>query len=249
MKNRHNFAPSKKTSFYVRGGKIFTYAPTDGSVINAEVKGKFLVDKRCQRGVNTTLGYGEKNWHGGWDHTNGWEGKLKYDEGYKYPLIKVGNHIWTREVYSGSLATGDKHERFGTHIVDGNFFYTGPSAYHTKFPSGWHVASDSDYKNLKEVLTRETGSEGLGGCIKKGGTSGFDAEWNGYYTYKTEEFHCIYPVGESRFYYHDYKQYDKDNHRVTFRTKEGHYVEMTDQEMNIKNEDGKWAMNVRLVMD
>ena len=65
---------------------------------------------------------------------------LKYDSNYKYPLVKIGKHVWTRENYNGNVPHGeDKHEDYGSKIDKGQAYFTFKSIAKASFPTGWHA--------------------------------------------------------------------------------------------------------------
>jgi len=179
-----------------------------------------------------------------------WVGKLKYIENYQYPLVKIGNHIWTRENFSGNIPHGkDADHRYGINVVKGNAYYSLMAINNMKTPTGYHVAKSNDYENLKKIVTFNVGSEGIGGVMQKGGNSGFDMEWNGWYIY---HFYHLDNYVLDEYYFWDYKlQAGNGAHHMTYLTGDGCTCGVKDDVMGVsKKLNGEtYAMQIRLVMD
>ncbi len=234
---------------YVRGGHIFNYEPADGRVVNAEIKGMYLKTAKCKSDVTTIVGLMKQSGSHAYEVDESWIQKVKYDENYQYPLVKIGNHIWLRENFAGHAPCGyNKANRYGVKIENGNMYYTNPSVHDMEVPIGWHVAKSSDFANLKEVVCHELGAEGEGAVLHKDGTSGFNMEWQGWYSLKHEEVHLGFKFEKYQVWY-CYDHQCANEHHMEYLTADDDHVSIGDHEITICKGKGNWAMPIRLVMN
>ena len=247
---------NQENEFYMRGGSIFTKQPVGCDIVNTEIKPRYLENRKVRSGFETQLGAGYKRWEGYdfckhdwvWHYDESWIEKLKFDD-YNYPLIKIGNHIWTRENYTGNLAYGPNYlERYGTVISNGCIYFPPRVVKIVPLPTGWHAAKVEDFDNMKEVLSSD-GYEKYGERLQKGGASGFDMEWTGWcsWLHREHEFADLYE-GE---YYYDISYSCKDEHHMNFMTPTGYNYYIKDTEMGRGRDHSKYdiGMQIRLVLN
>ena len=186
-----NYADTKgrQDTLYLRGDKFFTSWQSTldkGDIIGTTIKGKFLNDWKAKSNVNVTFGGATWDVWTGFKYENPDLTGLSFDR-YQYPLVKIGNRIWTRENYNANVPHGtDWRDRYGSKIASGNAYFTPASIAKAGFPVGWHAAKSSDYKHMKNVISLELPDNTYGACMQKGGASGFEMEWNGWWTYEPE---------------------------------------------------------------
>ena len=252
----------RENTLYLRGSKFFTAAQSTFSLNNADItdctiKGKFMVAQRCKDNVSCTLGLTHVNLNtliintDNYKIDESWIGKLKYDNNYHYPLVKIGNHIWTRDNFSGNIPHGKnwKH-RNGVKVVNGMVYYTLESINNLKTPNGWHVAKMTDFENLKSAVTAKMGSKSISEMMARGGVTGFQLRWFGWYTFKGVNYH--YMIGDDfEQYYYNYELQCWGEHHMEYYTKEGGHVTVTDDNIKVRKEkeENDWAMQIRLVLD
>ena len=129
--------------------------------------------------------------------------------------------------------------------------------YLTRKPvGGWHVATTKEFENLKANVTYEMGGKTVGELMQKGGNTGFDMPWNGYYTYN----HCtrsgIYwdeVEWRTAHFYYDYSA-KGGNSQMEYLTGDlAHFSikaqTMSSGKLNSDPDKGREAMQIRLVMD
>ena len=252
----------RENTLYLRGSKFFTAAQSTFSLNNADItdctiKGKFMVAQRCKDDVSCTLGLTHVNFNYLFSDTEkykideSWVGKLKYDDNYHYPLVKIGNHIWTRENFSGNIPHGKnwKH-RNGVKVVNGMVYYTLESINNLKTPNGWHVAKMTDFENLKSAVTVKRSSKSISEMMVRGGISGFQMRWFGWYTFKAINYHYMIEDDFEQYYY-NYESQCWGKHHMEYYTKEGGHATFTDDNIKIskEKEENDWGMQIRLVMD
>lgn len=112
--------------------------------------------------------------YGGYDSNGTW------NESHQYPLVKVFNHVWTRENFSN-----DKNDPKGLVLNKGKgdiyYNYQTMNNHDQYEPSGWRFPTYSDVKQLKDELeARQVQQPALKMAV--GGIIGFDAPWKGWYT-------------------------------------------------------------------
>ena len=257
-----------ETEVYVRGGQIFTYKPMSYKrILEAKIQGKYLEGgAKAKADCSVTFGItGDgKEWNSelfnvSHVYKNPWLEGLKYDESYKYPLVKYGTSIWTRENYNGNVPHGgDKTERYGTKIEKGEVFFTFKSLAKANFPDGWHAGKAADYQELKSVILSDNQTSQVGERMKENGAAGFNLKYTGWYTY-TERFDDN--IFFSQHWYYNYKQCGKGVQAEYLLPGRGH-VRLTSKKFDIcPNEkpnreldsngtnNYEFAMQIRLVMD
>ena len=157
--------------------------------------------------------------------------------------MKIGNRIWTRENYNANVPHGtDWRDRYGSKIASGNAYFTPTSIAKAGFPVGWHAARSSDYKHMKYVISLELLDNTYGACMQKGGASGFEMEWNGWWTYEPE-------TAGQYHYYINYEGHAFNVQHMEYMTPDGYHIRIQDKVFDIIKETSNWAMQIRLVMD
>ena len=100
----------QNTEVFVRGDQVFTTAPLGSRIISLDIKPRYLTFKKCKSDVSIVLG--EKG-IGAYYKDDNAPLKLKFDDNYNYPLVKIGKHIWMREEFSGYIPVGtDRYDRY-----------------------------------------------------------------------------------------------------------------------------------------
>jgi uncharacterized protein (TIGR02145 family) len=235
-----------ETEIYVRGGQIFTFKPfSNADIREAEIKGKYLKGDKAQQSVTMSFGgvykAEGKMGVGIWCWEDAWLTKLRY-EGHEYPLVKIGNHIWTRENFGGNIPHGkDEEHRNGTHIESGKVYYTNTAVENASFPTGWHAGKSSEYQDLKATILSDNMITETGNRMQLKGASGFNMEWDGWYTYDLDDSFNTYM----------YKNYSRKGgcSQVEFITPDKHHIRIRDDRFDIVKETYTFAMPIRLVMD
>ena len=257
-----------ETEIYVRGGQIITYKPISCKRLReAEVKGMYLEGgEKAKSDCSVTFGItGDgREWNSelfNYSHVykNPWLEGLKYDKNYKYPLVKFGTSIWTRENYNGNAPHGGKkEERFGTKIEKGEVFFTYKSLANATFPDGWHAGKTAEYQELKSVILSDGQTSQVGERMKEKGASGFNLKYTGWYTY-TECFDDNFIF--SQHWYYNYKRCGNGTQAEYLLPGKGHIrirsnkFDICANEKPNKELDStgtnkeEFAMQIRLVMD
>ena len=232
-----------ETKVYVRGGKVFNCKPLTGDIVKTTLKGRFLTAQKCDESVSIQFGGAKVYTTPGFDYLNPWLSGLKYNDNYQYPLVKVGNRIWTRENYNGNAPHGsNEKQRYGTNIVKGQIFFTNASVEKASFPKGWRAGKSGDYQTLKNVVTYQYDIEkGIGGTLKD--VSGFDVKYNGWYTYET----ATTRISDETYYWN--YQLKGNGTACEFITPDKHHIRINKNEMSIVKETYTFAMPVRLCQD
>ena len=232
-----------ETKVYVRGGKVFNCKPLTGDIVKTTLKGRFLTAQKCDESVSIQFGGAKVYTTPGFDYLNPWLSGLKYNDNYQYPLVKVGNRIWTRENYNGNAPHGsNEKQRYGTNIVKGQIFFTNASVEKASFPKGWRAGKSSDYQTLKNVVSYEYDIEkGIGGTLKD--VSGFDLKYNGWYFYETSTTRI-----SKQTYYWNYELKGSGT-ACEFITPDQHHIRIKKNEMSIVKETYTFAMPVRLCQE
>lgn len=183
-----------------------------------------------------------------WDES--WVGKEKYDASYKYPLVKIGNRVWMRENNYGQIPHGaDKQHRNGIRIDSGIIYFTSEGMQKASIPAGWHVARSTDFNEVKAVTANDGEKFLFGERMQKGGASGFNLEWNGWYIYSHKHFSTNFGHVDWDMFY-NYRLQNKGSHHTTFLTGDGYTYDIKDDSMSESKLNGEtYAMNIRLVMD
>ena len=246
---------SMETDLYLRGSQIFTYKPSNGRIIEAKIKGKYLKGEKATSDCNVTFGIATADrWHWNSDRMNlsrlyqnpDLKG-LKYDKSYQYPLVKFGTHIWTRENYNGNVPHGaSKDERYGSRIENGEAFFTFKSIAKASFPTGWHAGKAEDYNELRAVLVSDGVKTEFGSRMQEEGASGFELKWTGWYVF---EHHLSDTFYDSHFYY-NYEHKCNGTAAEYLLPGKGH-IRIRDDKFEVcaNEKQDYWAMQVRLVMD
>ena len=226
-----------ETKLYVRGGKVFSYKLMTGSSIKTQIKEQYLIGPRAPESL--TMQFGGINCDG--DYYSPCLEGLSYIEDYKYPLVKVGGRIWTREDYNGNAPHGPRRgERYGTYIRKGEIFFTNASVENASFPKGWHAGKSTDYKNLEKTVSYDYDIEvGIGGTLEK--ISGFNIKYKGWYEYDKKV-----KGGESQYY--NYTHHGGGT-VCFFVTPDKHRVWIKKDELIIVKKEETVALAIRLCKD
>lgn len=248
----------QNTEVFVRGDQVFTTAPLGSRIISLDIKPRYLTFKKCKSDVSIVLG--EKG-IGAYYKDDNAPLKLKFDDNYNYPLVKIGKHIWMREEFSGYIPVGtDRYDRYGSRVDNGKAFYTRYATFLTdsrKPVGGWHVATTADFENLKANVIYDMGGQTVGELMQKGGNTGFDMPWNGWYTY---DHSCASGIawdgGPEWRTAHFYKNYSAQggNSQMEYLTGDlAHFSikaqTMSSGKLNSDPDKDREAMQIRLVMD
>lgn len=201
--------------------------------------------QKAKSNVNVTFGGGSHSFWSGLTYDNADLKGLSYEK-YQYPLVKMGNRIWTRQNYDGNVPHGtDWKNRYGSKIADGRAYFTPTSIGEATFSVGWHAARSIDYRHLKNVISQELLNKTYGACMQNGGVSGFEMEWNGWWTFELAKVKNTY----NYYYYLNYEQHAFNAHQMEYMTPDGYHIRIKDDAFDIVKETSDWAMQIRLVMD
>ena len=184
------------------------------------------------------------------DHSNE---KIKIESEYfidnrdskKYKIVKIGKQTWFAENLSFEIDNSWCYKKKSEYCEEYGKLYTYGSALKS-CPIGWHLPSDNEWKELEIELGMidaldEIGwrgnSPGQGRLLKKGGSSGFNAEFGGY-----REDNTFWHVNKAAYFWTSSK-YKRSKHYIWFR--------MLNERASIKRESKlKTAgLSVRCVKD
>ena len=233
---------------YMRGGTIFTKEPLGCEIVETQIKAKHLEAAKANCDFKTQAGDGKYHYDGNnLDHYSKDDShiqKIKYNNEYQYSLVKIGNHIWTREIYTGNVNLGDSYkDRYGTYFFWGRVYWPLKAVQRSSFPAGWHAAKSTDLDDLKKTVSSD-GYEKYGERLQKGGASGFRMEWYGWVTFKIyKQFSEKYYVGATFT--------ANGEHHMNYMASDGYNYYIKDNEMGRgkKHEGEEWGMVIRLVMN
>lgn len=171
---------------YVYANSLSLTKP-DFVVKSTQTQEKTLQATKSAESVTMTYGGAHTKWDGSMEWDNPWLEGTNF-KSYDYPIVKIGNRIWTREDYNGEVPAGhDQVDRYGTHIEKGRVYYTSKTmqnAIDNTIPAGWHAAKDADWANLRSAISSDGKTTKVGERLQKQGNSGFNLEWNGWYSYE-----------------------------------------------------------------
>ena len=241
---------------FIHANNLYTSQPW-GIVENPQIQDKVLTAKKADASFSGTLGTGNVTGNlldnldlriPEWDES--WVGNEKYNANYKYPLVKIGNHVWMRENYYGQIPHGaDKQHRNGIRIDNGIIYFTSEGMHNASIPAGWHIAKSIDFNEVKAVMSNDGEDHMFGERMQKDGASGFNLEWNGWYIYSHKHFSNNFGLVDWHMFY-NYKLQNYQSHHATFLTGDDHVYGIKDDTMNGSKLNGEtYAMNIRLVMD
>ena len=217
-----NFGSAK--TLYLRGASIRATANESVSIMEGNVEDCYLL------GNVADINYSKR--------------EVKAKE-YKYPLVKIFNHIWTREDYTSPLYDTGKGLSIG---YDGNrqdayvnsksnIYVRAATATNASYaPSGWNIADSKAYNTIKSTLTAN--NIGLPGkTLLEGGLLGYNAKFIGWldlYYWNNGEILC---GGDEQMEY-----LTSDNYHIRLR-KDG----TLDVDGGVH--PGNWYMRVRLIKE
>lgn len=95
---------------------------------------------------------------------------------HKYPVVKLFNHIWTRENFSFEI-DGVTHK--SNNEVYYNHRFMNEEQYRNKIPSGWKLPTRGMFEQLVAQLKAQN-VPAPARKMAKGGFVGFNATWSGY---------------------------------------------------------------------
>ena len=164
---------------------------------------------------------------------------------HKYPLVKIFNHIWTREDYTSPLYDTGKGLSIGYDgnrqdaYVDSksNIYVRAATATNASYaPSGWDIADSKAYETIKTTLTANNISL-PGKTLLEGGLLGYNAKFIGWldmFYWNNGEINC---GGDEQMEY-----LTSDNYHIRLR-KDG----TLDVDGGVH--PGNWYMRVRLIKE
>ena len=214
---------SAKT-LYLRGSSIRATAGEDVTIKDGNVEDCYLL------GNVADINYSKK--------------EVKAKE-YKYPLVKIFNHIWTREDYTSPLYDTGKGLSIG---YDGNrqdayvnsksnIYVRAATATNASYaPKGWNIADSKAYDSIKSTLTANNINL-PGKTLLEGGLLGYNAKFIGWldlYYWNNGEILC---GGDEQMEY-----LTSDNYHIRLR-KDG----TLDVDGGVH--PGNWYMRVRLIKE
>ena len=187
----------------------------------------------------------------------------------KYDLVKIGTRVWTRSDWQGPISCGaDRRDRYGSVVANGNNVYATKQAVQVSkpcLPKGWRFANSNDFQNLKNVVNVD-GHYDINRIARPFNFStkkfpsgysltGFDMEWNGWYTYTHRTITKWYvnsdtEISGEQHYYYDYSLNRYCEPHMEYMTADGMHVRITNNgAFDIVNENSNWAMCTRIVME
>ena len=161
---------------------------------------------------------------------------------YNYPIVKIFNHIWTREHYCQRIYD-DQVVRTGGY--DAGWYSPGQVKYFNL--NNWHMAKVSDFKNLKDGITKagfNLTASTMYNNPAMGATdlTGFNIEWMGWWDYSRNRNAVCNGNNNDQMEYMTIN--DKNQFGHIRLTKQGS-MEIEDNNFNTNN----WFMAVKLVQD
>ena len=211
-------------TLYLRGSSIRATAGKDVSIKEGKVENCYLL------GNVADINYSKR--------------QVKAKE-HKYPLVKIFNHIWTREDYTSplydtgkGLSIGYDGNRQDAYVSsNSNIYVRAATATNASYaPSGWDIADSKAYNTIKSTLTAN--NIGLPGkTLLDGGLLGYNAKFIGWldlYYWNNGEILC---GGDEQMEY-----LTSDNYHIRLR-KDG----TLDVDGGVH--PGNWYMRVRLIKE
>ena len=228
---------------YLYANNLYIAEPF-ANIETPQVRDLTLTAPKMNGDVNITLGLAS-----GWNSIDeSWIGKDKTSD-YAYPLVKVGTRVWTRENYNGKIPHGkNEYNRHGTHVENGDVYYTYSSLKNAPFPSGWHAGRIADYEELKAVMSNDGEVHQFLARMQESGTSGFNMDRKGWFTYDEKFVKCV-TLDYDKHFYSNYKHCGNGTKARLLLPDKGQ-VEIEYDCFNIVNSGPHdFAMPIRLVMD
>jgi hypothetical protein len=161
---------------------------------------------------------------------------------YNYPIVKIFNHIWTREHYCQRIYN-DQVVRTGGY--DAGWYSPGQVKYFNL--NNWHMAKVSDFKNLKDGITKagfNLTASTMYNNPAMGATdlTGFNIEWMGWWDYDRKRNAVCNGNNNDQMEYMTIN--DKNQFGHIRLTKQGS-MDIEDNNFNTNS----WFMAVKLVQD
>lgn len=216
-----DFGSAKK--LYIRGASIMASAGSEMEVKKGSVEDAYLV------GNVADIDYPAR--------------KVSAKQ-HKYPLVKIFNHIWTREDYTSPMwDTGNGlHIGFdGNKKVDAyvnsksNIYVKASTAVDPDYaPSGWDVADSKAYNSIKSTLT-DNGISLPGKALLEGGVLGYNAKFVGWL---------------DMFYWNNGEILCGDDQQMEYLTSDYYHIRLRkDGTLGIEEgvNQSDWFMRVRLI--
>jgi uncharacterized protein (TIGR02145 family) len=250
----------KESTIYFLGGEFFTVNDAsslgDATIVNATITGKYL-EAKMFNGQECIYGLVKESNQTGpkWKYDESFVSKESYDNNYHYPLVKIGNRIWTREDFAGNIPHGENaYNRWGVKADGyGMVYYTNGAIQHMSAPKGFHIAKKSDFENLKSLINSKLGSKSIGEMMQTGGNTGFEMQWMGWYTYDYDRYWFnINPLKGNYQYgscYWNYQRKCYNQRHMEFYTGDEGHVRIQENNFDICSEVDHFAMRIRLVMN
>ena len=235
---------------YLKANKMFNFQPSGKLVNTEEIRDMVLKGQKAKSTCNIIFGEGDWHYEGEsyhrtveFEYTNPWLKGLSYDNNYQYSLVKIGNQVWTRENYNGNVPHGsNQKERYGTKIDKGEVFFTFGSLGKASFPAGWHAGNAADYQGLRATITSDGVNTQFGERLQKGGVSGFELKWTGWYVFKHYKYDGVY--------YYNYEHKGDGTAAEFLLPGKGHIRIRADKfEVCANEKQDYWGMQIRLVMN
>jgi hypothetical protein len=237
---------------YIKGSNITRTAP-DGTVFEGEVLDKTMTGTKSVPYLQSDGSY----WYF-------YPLKEDMEIVYNYPLVKIFNHVWTRENHqSCRLNTGDRliisgdgddvspysedgRKSRAVHYKDTLYYVLNAAADKYFAPLGWRVASASDYRTVQSILV-DNGFSAPALALNSEGVTGFEAEYSGwFYTFKL---HPNYPIGAPNWSLLQYV-YKKSSEQAEYVTSDSCHVTLTKSgSMSVEETDDMYARSVRMVQE
>lgn len=217
-----NFGSAK--TLYLRGASIKATANESVSIMEGKVEDCYLL------GNVADINYSKR--------------QVKAKE-HKYPLVKIFNHIWTREDYTSplydtgkGLSIGYDGNRQDAYVSsNSNIYVRAATATNASYaPSGWDIADSKAYNTIKSTLTANNINL-PGKTLLEGGLLGYNAKFIGWldlYYWNNGEILC---GGDEQMEY-----LTSDNYHIRLR-KDG----TLDVDGGVH--PGNWYMRVRLIKE
>ncbi len=214
---------SAKT-LYLRGSSIRATASEDVTIKEGKVEDCYLL------GNVADINYSKR--------------QVKAKE-YKYPLVKIFNHIWTREDYTSplydtgnGLSIGYDGNRQDAYVSsNSNIYVRAATATNASYaPKGWDIADSKAYESIKTTLTANNINL-PGKTLLEGGLLGYNAKFIGWldlYYWNNGEILC---GGDEQMEY-----LTSDNLHIRLR-KDGTF------DVDGGVHPGNWYMRVRLIKE
>lgn len=234
-----------QTTVYVYDNCIQT--TVDGKATQGEYRDLVMKSEKMNSNVSITLGLATHDFWKGLTRDESWIGKDK-TTAYNYPVVKVGNQVWTRENFNGKIPHGGSvKNRYGTKVETGQVYFTYESLKNTSIPHGWHVAKAAEYEGLQATMTSDGVTAEFGARIQEGGASGFELKWTGWHVFELQIIDNL--LSDDAYFYYNYESKGHGTAAEFLLPGKGHVAVRQNGLTARPNEKDDWCMQVRLAMD